>query len=166
MRSWKLDLGVGAMRRNKGDRIICKRREFYDESLFSQFNIWLFFFIDRWHLKLPVFCNMWRFTGPRARRKFKWSAWWWCVRIMQRRLRFALWCLIHIWWRAAFRFLSWWHQGMFWFDLFLSCPLTVNRAKEWNQVRKDHFKFLGNCPPTPRLSQHFAPSEKQVLKLP
>ena len=26
----------------------------------------------------------------------------------------------------------------------------------------DHFTFLGNCPPTPTLSQHFALSEKEV----
>ena len=25
---------------------------------------------------------------------------------------------------------------------------------------KDHYTFLGNCPPTPPLSQHFALSEK------
>ena len=24
----------------------------------------------------------------------------------------------------------------------------------------DHYTFLGNCPPTPPLSQHFAPTEK------
>ena len=24
----------------------------------------------------------------------------------------------------------------------------------------DHYKFVANCPPTPPLSQHFAPSEK------
>ena len=29
----------------------------------------------------------------------------------------------------------------------------------------DHFTFLGNCPPTPTLSQHFALSEKEVLML-
>ena len=27
------------------------------------------------------------------------------------------------------------------------------------------FRFLGNCPPTPPLSQHFALREKQVLML-
>ena len=29
----------------------------------------------------------------------------------------------------------------------------------------DQFRFLGNCPPTPPLAQHFAPSEKQALML-
>ena len=29
----------------------------------------------------------------------------------------------------------------------------------------DQFRFLGNCPPTPPLTQHFAPSKKQVLML-
>ena len=29
----------------------------------------------------------------------------------------------------------------------------------------DWFRFLGNCPPTPPLSQRFALSEKLVLKL-
>ena len=29
----------------------------------------------------------------------------------------------------------------------------------------DHYKFLGNCPPTPPLSQHLALSEKLVLML-
>ena len=29
----------------------------------------------------------------------------------------------------------------------------------------DHYTFLGNCPPTPPLSQHFALSDKQVLML-
>ena len=28
-----------------------------------------------------------------------------------------------------------------------------------------HIRFLGNCPPTPPLSQNFALSEKQVLML-
>ena len=27
------------------------------------------------------------------------------------------------------------------------------------------FRFLGNCPPTPALTQHFAPSETQMLTL-
>ena len=39
----------------------------------------------------------------------------------------------------------------------------------WNFSEKllvnDQFRFLGNCPPTPPLSQHFALSEKQVLML-
>ena len=29
----------------------------------------------------------------------------------------------------------------------------------------DHFAFLGNCPPTPPLSQHFALSKNQKLML-
>ena len=29
----------------------------------------------------------------------------------------------------------------------------------------DQFKFLGNCPPTPPLTQHFASSETQMLTL-
>ena len=29
-----------------------------------------------------------------------------------------------------------------------------------NKNNKDQFKFLGNCPPTPPLSQRFALSEK------
>ena len=29
----------------------------------------------------------------------------------------------------------------------------------------NHYTFLGNCPPNPYLSQHFARSEKQVLML-
>ena len=29
----------------------------------------------------------------------------------------------------------------------------------------DHYTLLGNCPPTPPLSQHFALSEKYVLML-
>ena len=29
----------------------------------------------------------------------------------------------------------------------------------------DHFVFLGNCPPTPPLSQHFALSKNQKLML-
>ena len=35
------------------------------------------------------------------------------------------------------------------------------------QINKigDQFKFLGNCPPTPPLTQHFALSEKQVIML-
>ena len=30
-------------------------------------------------------------------------------------------------------------------------------------IRVDQFRFLGNCPSSPRLTQHFALSEKQVL---
>ena len=33
----------------------------------------------------------------------------------------------------------------------------------WLEVREDHYTFLGNCQPTPPLSQHVALSEKQVL---
>ena len=29
----------------------------------------------------------------------------------------------------------------------------------------DQFRFLGNCPPTPPLTQHFASSETQMLTL-
>ena len=29
----------------------------------------------------------------------------------------------------------------------------------------DYYTFLGNCPPTPPLSQHFTLSEKKVLML-
>ena len=29
----------------------------------------------------------------------------------------------------------------------------------------DQFRFLGNCPPTPPLTQHFAPSETQTLNV-
>ena len=29
----------------------------------------------------------------------------------------------------------------------------------------DQFRFLGNCPPTPSLTQHFAPSETYMLTL-
>ena len=29
----------------------------------------------------------------------------------------------------------------------------------------DQFRFVGNCPPTPSLIQHFAPSETQMLTL-
>ena len=31
--------------------------------------------------------------------------------------------------------------------------------------RADQFRFLGNCPPTRPLTQHFAPSETQMLTL-
>ena len=29
----------------------------------------------------------------------------------------------------------------------------------------DQFRFLGNCPPPPPLTQHFAPNESQMLTL-
>ena len=32
-----------------------------------------------------------------------------------------------------------------------------------NVLKPDRFRFLGNCPPTPPLSQHFALSERRVL---
>ena len=35
----------------------------------------------------------------------------------------------------------------------------------WTLSRGDFYKFLGNCPPTPPLNQHFALSEKYVLML-
>ena len=30
---------------------------------------------------------------------------------------------------------------------------------------RDQLRFLGNCPPTPPVTQHFAPSETQMLTL-
>ena len=33
------------------------------------------------------------------------------------------------------------------------------------RVQTDHYTFLGNCPPTPPLSQHFVLSEKYELML-
>ena len=35
----------------------------------------------------------------------------------------------------------------------------------WTGPYLDQFRFLGNCPPTPPLTQHFAPSKQQVLML-
>ena len=35
----------------------------------------------------------------------------------------------------------------------------------WTGPYLNQFKFLENCLPTPPLTQHFAPSEKQVLML-
>ena len=32
-------------------------------------------------------------------------------------------------------------------------------------IRLDHYSFLGNCPPTLLLKQHFVLSEKQMLML-
>ena len=39
--------------------------------------------------------------------------------------------------------------------------LVLVRAGDWTKKKElDHYTFLGNCPCTPPLSQHFAPSEK------
>ena len=39
---------------------------------------------------------------------------------------------------------------------------VINTAELFGltEVKVDHYTFLGNCPPTPPLSQHFALSEK------
>ena len=39
---------------------------------------------------------------------------------------------------------------------YISLPLL----HKYNVKHPDHFTFLGNCPPTPPLNQHFALSEK------
>ena len=44
--------------------------------------------------------------------------------------------------------------------LVLKCSQIFVRHKKW-----DHFTFLGNCPPTPSLSQHFALRKNWVLML-
>ena len=43
--------------------------------------------------------------------------------------------------------------------------LKILKQKEWSLVGEaqralDHYTILGNCPPTPPLSQHFALSKK------
>ena len=43
--------------------------------------------------------------------------------------------------------------------------LLRNDVINANRSLWGHYTFLGNCPPTPPLSQHFALSEKQVLML-
>ena len=48
----------------------------------------------------------------------------------------------------------------------LSGILVVAFYQHWFLKRiSDQIKFLGNCPPTPPLTQHFAPSETQMLTL-
>ena len=56
----------------------------------------------------------------------------------------------------------------------LTCPSLPSIVREnrfqvldrvLNNKTGDHFTFLGNCPPTPPLSQHFALSEERVLML-
>ena len=41
--------------------------------------------------------------------------------------------------------------------------IVRNQVLEDQIVFYDHYKILGNCPPTPSLSQHLALSEKSVL---
>ena len=36
----------------------------------------------------------------------------------------------------------------------------LRESRLYRVVALDHYTFLGNCPPTPPLSQHFALSEK------
>ena len=38
--------------------------------------------------------------------------------------------------------------------------LELDSPKGRDMKILDHYTFLGNCPPTPHLSQHFALSEK------
>ena len=48
----------------------------------------------------------------------------------------------------------------------LSGIMVVAFYQHWFLKRiSDHIKFLGNCPPTPPLTQHFAPSETEMLTL-
>ena len=49
------------------------------------------------------------------------------------------------------------------YALFLEYSLDIlqtTHLKVWIQLCLNHYTFLGNCPPTPPLSQHFALSEK------
>ena len=50
-------------------------------------------------------------------------------------------------------------------NFYYSCRVLLIVSKEFLISLPDHFTFLGNCPPTPPLSQHFARSEKKVLIL-
>ena len=42
-----------------------------------------------------------------------------------------------------------------------SCPL-ISSVQEDLHSETDQFRFQGNCPPTPPLTQHFAPTETNV----
>ena len=57
----------------------------------------------------------------------------------------------------------------FWETAHLPLPLPLPSAKKPAQDSQndnwDQFRFLGNCPPTPPLSTHFALSEKQMIML-
>ena len=45
-----------------------------------------------------------------------------------------------------------------------SYPL-ISSVQEDLHSETDQFRFQGNCPPTPPLTQHFAPTETQMLTL-
>ena len=50
-------------------------------------------------------------------------------------------------------------------SLFCVFTLIITCMKWWIYEFRINFRFLGNCPPTPPLTQHFAPSETQMLTL-
>ena len=48
-----------------------------------------------------------------------------------------------------------------WMDSKTYCTRKTHRNRSRSLVQRlDQFRLLGNYPPTPSLSQHFAPSEK------
>ena len=65
-----------------------------------------------------------------------------------------------------------WNPGILSGEIWNSAQGIQNPTNDWNpeskfhwQTIRDPFTFLGNCPPTPPLSQHFALSKNYMLML-